>query len=465
MLSATEVSESVRASRVSAREMVRLAIERIEARDSAINAFCVRDFERAEAAAAAMDERLARGEDPGPLAGVPLAVKDLEHVAGLPTRRGSLFHRHAAAEPGDMPHVARLRGAGAVILGKVTTAEFGFAGTCDTRLHGTTRNPWRLDRTPGGSSGGSAAAVAAGMVPVCTGSDGAGSIRGPAAFCGLVGLKVSHGRIARADGLSENAQFGVLTSTVADTARCLDIMAGPAEPDRMSLPKVAISYERAAQTLDLAGLKACWSDDLGFAVVDPEMAEIARSAAMDLIAAAGLQRLPGPVRFSNIYPAVGQLYTSRLVRRLEAAGHLPGGWDALSDEVRRNFERFPAGSDHDLVLAEDMIAKLQMEVAEFFEAADLLLTPTTACTAFGAADPAPVTIAGQDAGDTQDCPLTPLANFTWHPSISVPAGHTRDGLPVGLMITGPRHRDDIVLRLARILEEVRPWPRTAPGFA
>ncbi|MBA2920578.1 MULTISPECIES: amidase [Sphingomonas] len=445
--------------------MVRLAIQRIEERDSAVNAFCVRDFERAEAMAADIDERLALGEDPGPLAGVPLAVKDLEHAEGLPTRRGSLFHRRAEPEPRDMPHVARLRAAGAIVLGKVTTAEFGFAGTCDTKLHGTTRNPWRLDRTPGGSSGGSAAAVAAGMVPVCTGSDGAGSIRGPAAFCGLVGLKVSHGRIGRADGASENSQFGVLTSTVADTARCLDIMAGPVELDRMSLPRVSFSYERAAQTLDVAGLKACWSDDMGFAVVDPEVADIARSAAMHLIGAAGLQHLPRPVRFSNIYPAVGQLYTYRLVSRLEAAGYLPDRWDALSDEVRRNFERFPPGSDGERIRAEDMIAKLQLEVAEFFGSADLLLTPTTACTAFGAADPAPLTIAGQDARDTQDCPLTPLANFTWHPSISVPAGHTRDGLPVGLMITGPRHRDDIVLRLARILEDVRPWPRTAPAFA
>ena len=180
-------------------------------------------------------------------------------------------------------HIARLRAAGAVPVGMVASAEFGMDGVTHTLAFGTTRNPWNLERTPSGSSGGSAAAVAAGMVPLATASDAGGSIRCPAHYCGLVGLKPSHGRIARDDGASDRATLGALTTTVADTARYLDVVAGPHLADRMSLPAPTVRYESAIETLETAGLRAAWSLDLGYAPVEPEVAALVEAAARRLV--------------------------------------------------------------------------------------------------------------------------------------------------------------------------------------
>ena len=222
-----EIATSVRRREISAVEVLESCLSAIDAGNPALNAFVHLDPDLALRAAQAVDAQVAAGADPGALAGVPIGVKDLEDCAGMPTSHGSLLFKGRPAVAEDSVHVARLRAAGAVPVGKTAAPEFGTPAFTSTRAWGTTRNPWDLSRTPGGSSGGSAAAVAGGLVPMCTASDGGGSTRIPAAFCGLVGLKPSFGRIPHPDNSpGQTATYGALVTTVADCARHLDVVAG-----------------------------------------------------------------------------------------------------------------------------------------------------------------------------------------------------------------------------------------------
>ena len=233
---------------------------RIDAGNDALNAFVHVDADLARRQAETVDERVARGEDPGPFAGVPMGVKDLEDCQGMPTSQGSLLFKGRGPVDADSVHVARLRAAGAVFVGKTAAPEFGIPCFTHTKAWGTTRNPWNPERTPGGSSGGSASAVAAGLVPCATASDGGGSTRIPAAFSGLVGMKPSYGRIPHPrPAPSQTAVFGLLTTTVADAARHLDVTSGPDDTDRATLPPPAIGYEAAIESLRVGGLRAAWS--------------------------------------------------------------------------------------------------------------------------------------------------------------------------------------------------------------
>ena len=251
--SAIAIAESVRRGERRAVEVLDDALEAVGKRNDELGAFVHLDEGLARAAAEAVDAAVARGDDPGPLAGVPFGVKDLEDCAGLPTGRGSLLFHGRPPVDADSIHVARMRAAGAVPIGKTATPEFGTLSFTRTKSTGVARNPWAVDRTPGGSSGGSAAAVAAGVVPIATASDGGGSIRIPAAFCGLVGFKPSFGRIPHPGPHgSETSVLGVMATTVADAARHLDVTAGPDDRDRFSLPAGVAAYEQAAETLPVA---------------------------------------------------------------------------------------------------------------------------------------------------------------------------------------------------------------------
>jgi aspartyl-tRNA(Asn)/glutamyl-tRNA(Gln) amidotransferase subunit A len=426
----------------------------VAAGNDALNAFVHIDEAQARVGAEAVDAAVVRGDDPGPFAGVPFGVKDLDDCAGMPTSHGSLVFQGRGPVAADSIHVARLRAAGGIPIGKTAAPEFGTLSFTKTKAWGITRNPWDPSRTPGGSSGGSAAAVAAGLVPVATASDGGGSTRIPAGFSGLVGLKPSHGRIPHpGPSGSQTAVHGMLTTTVADSARHLDITAGPDDDDRLSLPADGRAYESLIETLDVAGLRARWSVDLGFVEhVDADVAHIAEAAASALVAAAGLEldgkdvRLTDPVRtwlsggamdlwFSideDMWPGVADDLTRYSRDSLEATVDYPVRKYARA--VRRR-------------------EQLTLDASALFGEVDVLLTPTTAVPAFPAEGPPP--------GGAMATPFTMLANLCWNPSISVPAGLTPDGLPVGLQITVSRHRDDLALRLARIFEQAQPWPRHA----
>jgi len=465
MKSVIEIAEAVRSGQTTARQMVEQCLEDIEQNNRPINAFVHLDTQGALAAADTLDQRIANGEDPGPMAGVPFGIKDLRDTCvGMPTRNGSLITRDALPDKMDSPQIARLKKAGAIPVGKTATAEFGLDGVTHTLLHGTTRNPWNLERTSSGSSGGSSAAVAAGLVTLATGGDGLGSIRCPAGFTGMVGHKPSLGRIARSDGFADTSCPGAITATVADTARYLDVVSGPDDHDRMTLPATTDCYEELIEHLNVAGLKAVWSVDLGFAPVEPEVVSVCEQAVHTLVDAAGLDLVADHFSCTNPYIAWNALAAVRLRQQFEYLGYLPGRLEDISPGPRRFIERFAYQDSDQLVEFEKIVKRTEQEMAELFSKADVLLTPTACCVPYAAEGPLPEVIAGMDASETNGEPFTALSSIAWNPSISVPAGLSSDGLPIGLLINVRRHRDDIALRLARISELTNPWPLRAPGY-
>jgi aspartyl-tRNA(Asn)/glutamyl-tRNA(Gln) amidotransferase subunit A len=452
---AIEIAESVRAGELRAVEVLDACLAEVTAGNGPLNAFVHLDEGLARAAATAVDEAVAAGRDPGPFAGVPIGVKDLEDCAGMPTSHGSLVFKGRGPVAADSIHLARLRAAGAVPIGKTAAPEFGTMNFTKTKAWGITRNPWALDRTPGGSSGGTAAAVSAGLIPCGTASDGGGSTRIPAAFTGLVGMKPSHGRIPDpGPSGSQTAVYGLLTTTVADSARHLDVVAGPDDRDRLSLPAPTVGYEAAIELLDVAGLRARWSVDLGFVEhVDPEVAALAAAAAEGLAAAAGLALDDDPVHLTD--PVRAWLSGGAMDLWFSIDEDM---WPAVADDLTR-YSRDTLEQTQDYPLPKFARAirrreQLTLDAAALFAEVDVVLTPTTAVPAFAAEGPPP--------GGAMATPFTMLANLCWNPSISVPAGSTADGLPVGLQITAARHRDEVPLRLARIWEQAAPWPRHAP---
>jgi Asp-tRNA(Asn)/Glu-tRNA(Gln) amidotransferase A subunit family amidase len=450
-----DLAADVRAGRTTATALVEEALARIERDNERLFAFVHVDPEGAREAASAVDRLIADGGDPGPLAGVPFGVKDLQDCIGMPTLHGSLTTVDVAPATVDAPIVARMRAAGGIPIGKTAVPEFGFDSATKSRRHGVTRNPWDLGRSPGGSSGGSSAAVAAGLVPVATGTDGGGSIRSPAAWTGLVGHKPSHGLIP-GSGVSDFSVGGVLTRTVADTALALDLVAGPDPLDRTSLPSCGWALAAATLDLDVSGLRVAWSADMGYAPADPEVVALARGAADALIEAARLEEVEVPFRIPNAVMALIRLAGFALKGELELDGIYPERADELAPFTREGLE-YAAQGPRELAAAQRDRRAIELAAAELFAEVDVLMTPTTACAPIAAEADPPAEIRGMDASETGAEPFTILANMTWQPAISVPAGLTSEGLPVGLQIVARRWRDDVALRLGRVLEGARPW--------
>ncbi len=460
---ALDAARLVRDGEVSARELVQESLDLVERHQAELNAFVYVDADGALAAADAVDRARAAGEPLGPLAGVPFGVKDLEDCAGMPTTHGSRWYADAPPATRDDIHVERFRAAGAIPIGKTAAPEFGAFGYTASPLHGVTRNPWDSECTPGGSSGGTAASVSAGAIPFGTASDGGGSIRGPAASCGLPGLKPTYGHVPTF-GVTRHAGNAVnftLATTVADTALLFDLTVGPDMRDRTSLPPPGISYTEAIEQLDVAGLRSAWSADLSFVTTDPEVVAIAEHAATTLVDAAGLAPTGLDVQIDDFI---------RIYAFMESADQfvdIPDDWEDRLDEldplVVGGWSRNRTVTLPQFAKVEKARRGLEMEVAELFEDIDVLLTPTNSCAPFAAEGPMPTEIAGQRCHAGSAALLTMLANVANLPSITVPAGLTADGLPIGLMITTARHREDQCLRLARLFEQAAPWPLHAPA--
>lgn len=452
----------VRTGESSAHELVQACLDRLAEANADLNAFAHVDADGALLAADRVDAARRAGETLGPLAGVPFGVKDLEDCAGMPTTRGSRWYSSGPPAVRDDLHVGRFRSAGAIPIGKTTTPEFGAWGYTASPLLGVTRNPWRLDRTPGGSSGGTAAAVAAGVIPFGTASDGGGSVRGPGSSCGLPGLKPTYGRVPTF-GVTRHAQNAVnfaLATTIADTALLFDVVVGPDRRDRTSMPHPGFRYTEAIEQLDVGGLRAAWSSDLGFVVVDPEVEAITSRAAESLIDAAGLAPSGVDVQLDDFI---------RVYVFMEGADQfvdVPDDWEQRLDEldplVVDGWRQARAVTLATFARVERDRRQIELRVAELFEHTDVLLTPTNACPPFAAEGPMPTVIGGRPCHAGHAALLTMLANLVNLPSITVPAGFSADGLPIGLMITAQRHREDVCLRLARLWEQHAPWPRHAP---
>ncbi|MGB0113511.1 MAG: amidase [Ilumatobacteraceae bacterium] len=458
-----ETAAAVRDGELTARQCVEASLAAIGERNPALNAFVHVDAEGALAAADAIDDARSAGQPLGALAGVPFGVKDLEHCRGMPTTMGSRWFLGGEPVDHDEIHVERLRAAGAIPIGKTATPEYGnWAYTASPAL-GITRNPWNPERTPGGSSGGSAAAVSAGMVPFATASDGGGSIRGPAGMTGLVGLKSNYGRIPTfgVTHLAQNAVAGALTTNVADHAVLLDVMAGPDARDRTCLPAAGIRYAEAIESLAVAGLRSAWTPDLGFAIVDPEVSAVAGAAAERLVAAADLCLATPQIAFDDfVVPYTRMEGVDKFV------GIDPSLWTERADELdprsRGGWESTAAVTLPKLALVEAERRRIEQQTAALFDEVDVIMMPTSTLPPFGAAGPMPTEVAGQPVHGGMASVLQMFANLMNLPAISVPAGHTADGLPIGLQIVASRFREDVCLRLARIAEQTMPWPRHAP---
>lgn len=461
--SAHELRDMVRGGQLSARQAVEEALERISALDPALAAFCTLSPTAVDEACD-IDRRRTRGQSLGPLAGVPVAVKDLIPTRGLRSTYGSPLYAHHVPDEDDVV-IGRLKAADAIIIGKTNTAEFGYGATGHNPLFPTTRNPWNRRLTPGGSSAGSAAAVASGMVAVALGSDGGGSIRIPAALTGTVGLKPSFGRVPLypgcrnpdepgASGWESLEHLGPITRNIDDAALMLSVLAGHSARDRHSLPSQPIDWG----TLEPAGLedaRLAFTADFGRAVVDPEVAAIAERAAQSLAHGLGLNLV-------TAYPAIGDtgpvfealvaLHTDRagLRRAARDQGHIFNG--PLGRLLARSWT---ADEFTDAVMQRKRIVNA---LSLFMDKYNFLLSPTTAAAAFDIDCEGPAQIAGQSVEPSAWTPFSALANLSGQPAMSVPAGFTRDGRPVGLQILG-RHQDDLgVLRLGRAFERLCPWP-------
>ncbi len=415
-------------------EVAREALERIEALEARLNAFVTRtpDLALGQAEGAV---RAYAAETAGPLAGIPIAIKDLVDVAGVPTSMGSLVHRGEIAGA-DSPLVARIRAAGAVIVGKTTTSEYGWKGESGNRVNGPAHNPWRHGLTAGGSSGGSAAAVAAGAVGMAQGGDGAGSIRIPASFCGVFGLKPTIGLVPTAAGSGLSAQ-GPIARTVADAALLLDVMAETS---------LSSSIDEGVE-----GVRAAWSADLGYAAVEAGVLDVAAAAARRL-PELGLVLEDVDPGLDDPWPIVDPIWAWN-----QAQGEDPDKRDLADPGRWQVVERGLRMSEADLAAAHEARGSYTAAMDAFFERHDLLVTPTMPCPPFRAGADQPGWVAGRPTEYLSWTAFTYPFNVTGQPAASVPCGHDRDGLPVGLQIVGRRGEDALVLRAARAFERAFPW--------
>ncbi len=451
---ARDLAADIRVGQVSPVEVVDALLARIERLNPQTNAFCLVLDDEARAAARSAEEAVRRGETLGPLHGVPVAIKDQMNVTGARVAFGSRLLADVVATE-DAPVIAGLRAAGAILIGMTTMPEFGWQGHSWSPLYGMTVNPWNPARTTGGSSSGSAAAVAAGLVPLALGSDGAGSIRMPASFCGLVGLKPTYGRVAMYPvSVSELVtHYGPMARTVGDTALMLDAISGPDPRDPFCLPPPTEVYLDACEG-EVRGLRIGWSPDLGYAVVDPEVARIV-GASVRRFAELGCTVEEANPGFADPVWAADQYLWAGAANRV--ANRLPEMEDQMDPgfvkAVRMMAERTLFDTARARLVRYDVAAKM----GELFGRYDLLVTPTMKMTAFGldrTEEPYGPTLAWS--------PFTYPFNLTGEPAISIPCGWTEAGLPVGLQIVGPRFAEGRVLRAAAAFEAAQPWSDRRP---
>jgi aspartyl-tRNA(Asn)/glutamyl-tRNA(Gln) amidotransferase subunit A len=464
---AVTLSARIRRRELTATEAVAAALDRVERLDGQLKAFCTLAPEQALADAATLDRRLGSGDPVGPLAGVPLAVKDLISTKGLRTTFGSRLYADNVPGEDDVV-VERLRAAGAIVIGKTNTSEFGYGAVGHNPLFSTTRNPWDPTMTPGGSSAGSAVAVAAGMVSLSLGSDGGGSVRVPASLTGTFGIKPSWGRVPvypgcrvetdpGASGWESLEHIGPITRTVEDAALMLSVLSGPSPKDRHSLPHESIDWTDL-DPAHLKGKRIAFTPDLGFADVDPEIAALAETAAHTLAREYGAELEIAAPAIGDVTPAFQALValdTDRNgLRRLAPAGYV--FTPMLQSLLDRDWtaDEFTAA-----ILARKRVNNI---VWRFMERYDLLLTPGAATAAFPIDSEGPSEIAGRASPPGGWTPFSFLANLTGQPAASVPAGFTAAGLPAALQIIG-RHQDDLgVLQAAAGVERALPWRHRWP---
>ena len=455
------MATAIRTGTVTCTDLVASCLETIKNHNKTVNAICQLWEDEALAAAEAVDDARAEGKKLRPLEGVPTAVKDLMGMAGTLTERGSRLYEGAVSGQ-DAPVVRRLKATGAIPLGKTTTSELGWTGSGWSPLTGATRTPWNPELTSGGSSSGSGAAVAARMVPLALGSDGGGSVRIPAAFCGIFALKGHLGRIPHAPWSATESLtcVGPMSLSVSDSALAFDLLKGPDPADHVSLPADATSYlEACSQPVN--DLRVGFAETLFGVAVDPTVAQTV-GAAVDRIA----QALPAQVThvepdwpdmtdvFEIIW-TVGRGHTNR-----DRAAARPDALDPGLARIISECERFSA---RDYLFALKSRADFSAQVGALFEEIDLLLLPTMPILPFAADEPGPPErMTGRLVDWANWTPFTHPFNLTMQPAASLPCGFSPDGLPIGLQIVGPRFGEANIFRLAAAIERLMPWRDRLP---
>jgi len=450
-MNASDLATAIRAKRLSPVDVVRSLLERIEAINPKINAYVTLTADSAMAAAKEAEDTVLRGGQMGPLHGVPVAFKDTNFTKGVRTTMGSRLMENYVPEE-DSVHVARLKRAGAIMLGKTNTPEFAAAGATENLVFGITRNPWNLERTTSGSSGGSAAAVAAGLAPLATGSDAGGSIRLPASCCGVFGIKPQFGRVPSYPlfHLWESfLQDGPITRTVKDAALMLDVMAGPHWGDRHSIPSPGLNF---AESLDggVKGLRVAWSSDLGYAVVSRQVRTIFEEA-IKKFSEMGAEVEETQIDCKNLGNTFRTILSTELVARLSLLGPMSKLKDKLHPWIVERVAPVQNLTANDYLKLLFTRQEISAKIGKLFQTYDLLLTPTLAVPAWQIGLPPVV-----------DWQLTQAFNLTGQPAASIPAGWTEDGLPVGLQIVGRSYDEVGVFQAAAAFEQAHPWAHMRP---
>jgi aspartyl-tRNA(Asn)/glutamyl-tRNA(Gln) amidotransferase subunit A len=456
---AREIAAAVGAGRIGAGEVLEASLDRIAATDDRLCAFRHVDAEGARAAASALDEAHARGAAPGPLAGVPVAVKEQVAVAGLPREAGSLLMK-GNLEPRDAPAVARLRAAGAVIVGMTAMPEFGHLAFGHSPLGPATRNPWSAGHTPGGSSSGSAAALAAGQVALALGTDGGGSIRIPASCCGVVGHKPTLGRVPHAPlrhGFAPMSHLGPMARSVADTALLLDVIAAQDHADPASLPPENLSYAEIANNPPKSG-RIAWAPQFGEAEADPAVLE-ACQVVVTALADDGFE-------VTEIEPFLDDWIES-WATLFDASLALNVG-DRM-DEMRRvsdatlvaRVEHGHRVSAPEFVAAEADRRDVWATFERLYRDFDVVITPTLLQPPLPVDPSTGVTDAPDSWVERWFQHMYPF-NMTGQPAVTIPAGLTADGLPIGLQVVGPRLADGVTLGFAAAAEQRTGWDGARP---
>jgi aspartyl-tRNA(Asn)/glutamyl-tRNA(Gln) amidotransferase subunit A len=461
-LPATDLAAAIRAKTVSPVEAIETVLRRIERLEPVVNAFATLAADQAMDAARAAEAALMRGDAVGPLHGVPVTLKDLLWTKDIPTQFGSEIFRGFRA-PEDSPPVTRLTSAGAIVLGKTTTSEFGWTGVSHCPLTGITHNPWKHGYNAGASSAGAGAACAAGYGPLHQGSDGAGSVRMPAHFCGVYGLKASFGRIPYYPvGVGDyTSHIGPLTRTVADAALMTKVMAGPHPLDFTTLEAPPADYPGLLQEMP-PGPRIAYSADLGHARVDPEIATLVRAAAETFAASLGVPLHDVTPSWGPRGPDLIRTFWAAHMTRL--ARHLPQ-WEARMDPGLVACIR---SVDHiamaDYQAARERKMEYVKDISLFFEDWDFLITPAVSVAAFPADLLQPAHWPQHPWDWLSWAEFSYPFNMSWNPAASIPCGFTAEGLPVGLQIVGRRFDDLGVLQASAAFEKALPWAEKRPAL-
>ena len=459
-LSVAEMTDAIKTRRLSPVEIMEAVLRRIERLNPKLNAYCTLVVDRAREQARQAEAMVTRGKKLGPLHGVPISIKDLIFTKDIRTTGGSRIY-HDFVPQQDAIVVERLKAAGAIVIGKTNTAEFGWVAITDNQLFGETRNPWNLALTPGGSSGGAAASVASGIGPLAIGSDGGGSIRIPASFCGVFGFKPSFGRVPQYPefpGWETLGHTGPITRTVEDAALAMEVIAGRDDRDPASLPDAGRRYLPFSST-DLKGLKVAWSPDLGYAPLDAQVLRVTERAVKTFTALGATVDAATP-EVGSPEKAFTTIVTARTATAL--ADKMEEWGEQITPALARFIQRNSDKSAAEYIEACFEQLKYWRGIRPFFEKYDLLLTPTVAVPPFETGLFGPKEIAGRKVSALEWMAFTYPFNMTGQPAASVPCGWTDDGLPVGLQIVGRRFDDATVLKAAYAFEQASPWTDRRP---